>query len=640
MSSPETDGIVAPDGEEPVEDGEEDAASHRSISLEERELDVRLDLRQGQRKSSNSGVSQAWESSIKGRLRRKSKQFGDVLARPFSPRTRHLPAQNFGTSAAPNLTVMSKGAEAQQSRTASGYSTASQDMVLGMVPGVPWIDDSGELEGLFAEPEGSHWDRSPTKGEEKQKPPLQPPKPPMPRRKPSEAGLDGLPIMMAADDAKDDDGKSVASGGSDDEGSRPGSSQAHAANLWLTMEAVTVRRVRWEMLKRLYFLGSGEHCSVWGAELDGKPVAVKVLKEEQFENEIALKDLDSEMQIMLNMRHAGVLSVVGVGVSEEQMPFLVLDRLKEVLSATLPKPADEQGYMLRRQAVKRWPFIRALQAGVELAEALRYCHEEAVRGFKVLHRDLKPDNIGFLPNGKLVLFDFGLAKLWKCEPGEDSTEVRMLTGQTGAARYMAPEVAGRRAYGSSAEVYSFSIILWQLLSHTRPFAGMGMARFAEQVVEGGYRPPLKKSWPPQLCALLSEGWHEEPSRRPRMADVVRRLREIIDAAAMKQLKQVHEQQLDTLRKQFEQQQIEQQQHKAATLHAAFEDDSFSRKMLQKMAATAEVPASSVAIVGYNVPKKPSPPQPRRDLPDVPKKPSPPQPRRDLQDTTDVAPSTS
>lgn len=605
MSSPDTDGIVgAPDGEEP-EDGEEDAASHRSISLEERELDVRLDLRDGQRSSSNSGVTQAWESSIKGRLRRKSKQFGEALARPFSPRARHQPAQNFGTSSAPNLTLMSKGPEAQQSRTASGASTASADMAMGMVPGVPWIDDSLELEGLFAEPEGSHWDRIPAKREEKV--PLQPPKPPIQRRRPSEGELPGLPLV-AADDAKDDDSKSVASGGgSDDEGgSRPGSSQAHS-DLWLTVQAEAVRRVRWEMLKRLYFLGSGEHCSVWGAELDGKPVAVKVLKEEQFDNEVALKDLDSEMQIMLNLRHAGVLSVVGVGVSDEQMPFLVLDRLREVLSATLPKPSDEQPYLQRRQAVKRWPFIRALQAGVELAEALRYCHDEAVRGFKVLHRDLKPDNIGFLPNGKLVLFDFGLAKLWKCEPGESNTEVRMLTGQTGAARYMAPEVAARRAYGSSAEVYSFCIILWQLLSHTRPFAGMGMARFAEQVVEGGHRPPLKRSWPPQLCALLSEGWHEDPTRRPRMADVVRRLREIIDAIAMKQLKQVHEQQLDTLRKQFEQQQIEQQQHKAATLHAAFGDDSFSRKMVQKLAGTAEEPASSVSIVGYNVPKK-SPPQ--------------------------------
>ena len=127
----------------------------------------------------------------------------------------------------------------------------------------------------------------------------------------------------------------------------------------------------------------------------------------------------------------------------------------------------------------------------------------------------------FLGEGRLVLFDFGLAKLWQARhiymcvlemyiytrssmaagflsyvrtltyaptiyfaqagPDEPADAPRQLTGQTGSARYMAPEVARSRPYGTSAEVYSFGILLWQLASHERPFAGMDMQRHARQV---------------------------------------------------------------------------------------------------------------------------------------------------------------
>lgn len=57
---------------------------------------------------------------------------------------------------------------------------------------------------------------------------------------------------------------------------------------------------------------------------------------------------------------------------------------------------------MRRRSVKQWPLQRALQCGIELAEALRYIHSEAMPGFHVLHRDIKPDNMGFRADGSLV----------------------------------------------------------------------------------------------------------------------------------------------------------------------------------------------------------------------------------------------
>jgi len=289
-----------------------------------------------------------------------------------------------------------------------------------------------------------------------------------------------------------------------------------------------VRQLTWDSLAGLSYIGCGEFCSVWGAKLDGEAVAVKVLKEAHADNKLALRDLESETAIMIGLRHAGVLRVLGVGETEGK-PFLVLDRVHVTLSTALPRSADKVACWTRRAEVKRWPLARSLQLGLELAEALRYCHDDAVPGFRVLHRDLKPDNMGLLSDGRLVLFDFGLAKLWRIEPGEPPHAARMLTGQTGSARYMAPEVAASRPYGASAEVYSFAVILWQLLSHEKPFGGLDMSSFKRLVVEQHHRPPLRKGWPPQLGALLQQCWHKEPTLRPPMREVCRRLRDLVAA---------------------------------------------------------------------------------------------------------------
>lgn len=146
------------------------------------------------------------------------------------------------------------------------------------------------------------------------------------------------------------------------------------------------RQVAWESLLQREYVGSGEFCEVWGAKLDGAAVAVKVLKEEHCGKELAVKDLESETQIMMRLRHPGCLRVLGVGSTDSGKPFLVLDRLKETLSTTLPKAPDQGSIFERRAAVKRWPLVRALQVGLELAEALRYCHDDAVPGFRLLVR--------------------------------------------------------------------------------------------------------------------------------------------------------------------------------------------------------------------------------------------------------------
>lgn len=77
-----------------------------------------------------------------------------------------------------------------------------------------------------------------------------------------------------------------------------------------------------------------------------------------------------------------------------------------------------------------------------------------------------------------------------------------------------PQVAMSQPYGPSAEVYSFAIILWQLVSHQVPYAGLSSNAFHKRVVLEGARPPLgNKAWPAPLSQLFAECW-STPTERP------------------------------------------------------------------------------------------------------------------------------
>lgn len=215
---------------------------------------------------------------------------------------------------------------------------------------------------------------------------------------------------------------------------------------------------------------------------------------------------------MSTMRHSNVLQCLAVG-AHQMMPFMVMQKLAYTLAADLPGPSETTPFWRRRSQCKKWPLTRALSCGEQLASALRFCHDEAFPGYRVLHRDVKPNNIGFLVgSGRLVLFDFGLASIWKRDPGggrdksmDEPNEVRPLTGQTGSLRYMAPEVAMCQPYNHKAEVFSFADVLWEMGSHERPFRDLSTDTFT-MGIQKGVRPKCPKKWPPALTQLLGECW--------------------------------------------------------------------------------------------------------------------------------------
>lgn len=101
--------------------------------------------------------------------------------------------------------------------------------------------------------------------------------------------------------------------------------------------------------------------------------------------------------------------------------------------------------------------------------------------------------------------------------------VRVNAGETGTYRWMAPEVIRHEPYSTAADVYSFGIVLWELLTRERPFKGMTPIQAAFAVARQGYRPTLPSQTPQPLADLIRACWHEDQMRRPTFGAIIQAL---------------------------------------------------------------------------------------------------------------------
>jgi serine/threonine protein kinase len=119
--------------------------------------------------------------------------------------------------------------------------------------------------------------------------------------------------------------------------------------------------------------------------------------------------------------------------------------------------------------------------------------------------------------GDVKVFDFGLCKSLSPNlkaPG-DGYGYR-LTGRAGSLPYMAPEVVKMETYDTKCDVYSFAILLWEMLSLQQCCKGMHPTQYVERVVVSHERFPIQKTWPPLTRLMLPEAWHDDPRKRPDM----------------------------------------------------------------------------------------------------------------------------
>lgn len=156
---------------------------------------------------------------------------------------------------------------------------------------------------------------------------------------------------------------------------------------------------------------------------------------------------------------------------------------------------------------------------LQITAALKYLHSH-----NIIFRDLKPTNIGFDVRGDVKIFDFGLARFTPEDEGSPYIDKYCMSG-AGSPRYMAPECLMLESYNMKADVYSFAIILWEMLSGSRPYAFVrSRPQLIQHVVVDDERPDIDDKWPASIKGMLESSFDKDINMRPKASlfyDIIR-----------------------------------------------------------------------------------------------------------------------
>nr|KJB23020.1 hypothetical protein B456_004G077900 [Gossypium raimondii] len=172
---------------------------------------------------------------------------------------------------------------------------------------------------------------------------------------------------------------------------------------------------------------------------------------------------------------------------------------------------------LIRNRRKKLAFKVVIQIALDLSRGLSYLHSK-----KIVHRDVKTENMLLDAHRTLKIADFGVARVEAQNP-------RDMTGETGTLGYMAPEVLDGKPYNRKCDVYSFSICLWEIYCCDMPYADLSFAEVSSAVVCQNLRPEIPRCCPSSLASIMRKCWDAHPERRPDMDEVVRLL-EAVDTS--------------------------------------------------------------------------------------------------------------
>lgn len=251
---------------------------------------------------------------------------------------------------------------------------------------------------------------------------------------------------------------------------------------------------------------------------------------------VGAKDLVMEAHFLSSLDHENIIRLRGwsaagiagfAATGRADGFFLILDRLEMILAKKISVWREEakarKGLIKGRNTEKNRLFQERLKAAIDVAAAVNYLHER-----RILFRDLKPANVGFDKDGVLKIFDFGLAVEIPFHADPDTTF--KLAGNTGTSRYMAVEVIRKEPYNLRADVFSYSILLWEIMALAKPYDGLLGHQVKESVSIFGERPSVPRSWPVAIRRLLRRGWSESITNRPTMDEVHKTLTKVLEGS--------------------------------------------------------------------------------------------------------------
>lgn len=284
----------------------------------------------------------------------------------------------------------------------------------------------------------------------------------------------------------------------------------------------------WELdpseLEVVGVLGRGATSQVFSAHWRGTLVAVK---EVDVCDEGTLLAVKRELQVMTRVDHPHVLRLIGLCTASHPLRLV----LEHCAGGTLFD-------LLHNCWDIPLTWKQRLRILVDISSGMAYLH-----GFRkqIIHRDLKSLNI-FLMNAvedgetmpDIRIADFGFARIRERVAGGRLAEWATPTRAAGSMHWMAPEVYNGAKYYHKADVFSFAIVVYEVVCRHMAFEDMD-ADQAGQVIASGGRPSetefTSEDTPQELLALMKACWSQDPEERPTFSEIEERLLQIQAAYA-------------------------------------------------------------------------------------------------------------
>ncbi|XP_021844823.1 serine/threonine-protein kinase STY46 isoform X2 [Spinacia oleracea] len=247
----------------------------------------------------------------------------------------------------------------------------------------------------------------------------------------------------------------------------------------------------WEIDRRLLKIGdkvaSGSCGDLYRGVYLGQDVAVKILRSEHL-TEASEDEFAQEVAILREVRHENVVRFIGACTKSPDLC---------IVTEYMPGGSLYNYLHKNKRALK---FSELLKFAIDVSKGMEYLHHN-----DIIHRDLKSANLLMDSLQVVKVADFGVARFLHQEG--------VMTAETGTYRWMAPEVINHQPYDQKADIFSFAIVLWELLTAKIPYENMTPLQAALGVRQG-LRPEIPQEIHPKLCNLMQRCWDTAPSNRP------------------------------------------------------------------------------------------------------------------------------
>lgn len=271
---------------------------------------------------------------------------------------------------------------------------------------------------------------------------------------------------------------------------------------------------RYELVQRIGAGGMGE---VWLARLPGlggvhKVCVVKKMLQHLSSDRSFVKRFLDEAKVVVHLNHGNIAQVFEMGAVDDDY-FISMEYVEGKTIARISARLRERG--------ERFPLPLALYIGARACDALAFAHRRTDpatgKPLHVVHRDISPSNIMVSYEGEVKLIDFGAAQ---SSVKEAHTAPRVVIGNLA---YMSPEQARKRPVDGRADVYSISVVLWELIAWSAlPTGGDHVERWRRAAFPR-FTPPskLQQDVPPFLDQIIMRGLSQDAADRFPTAEELR-----------------------------------------------------------------------------------------------------------------------